>query len=217
MSPQTRSSTRHSTAATDPDAIDGEAENSSLSISSNVSDSENSDAGLPQTLTSAAATTIATSIAQPAIESNTRWPQVKNGDKADKSDKSDLSAPLSSEHHTTSDEDLARRLWSPAELVEVRARERTFDGAYWRTSIGLFGASLIILRVFGLEFFPVGLVFLVLGLGFLAIGLVRRHKLLGCTPFADEPVFVTSGGTVLLSAAMCVSAYVVLLVLLVRI
>ncbi|KAJ1773725.1 hypothetical protein LPJ74_000268 [Coemansia sp. RSA 1843] len=157
-------------------------------------------------------TTIATTFAQPEIEHNTRRLAIKNS--AITADKSDMSHPSSSEYHNTSDEDLVRRTWSAAELVEVRARERTFDGAYWRTSIGLFGASLIILRVFGLAFFPVGIVFLVLGLGFLAIGLVRRHKLLGCTPFADEPVFVTSGGTVLLSAAMCISAYVVLLVLL---
>ncbi|KAI7835096.1 hypothetical protein BX661DRAFT_176071 [Kickxella alabastrina] len=105
--------------------------------------------------------------------------------------------------------------WSQAELLEVRARERTFDGAYWRTSIGLFGASLVILRVFGLAFFPVGLVFLALALGFLAIGLVRRRKLLNQDTHARGP-FVTSGSTVLLSGAMCLSAYVVLIVLLLR-
>ncbi|KAJ2701498.1 hypothetical protein H4R19_005408, partial [Coemansia spiralis] len=55
--------------------------------------------------------------------------------------------------------------WTAAELLEIRARERTFDGAYWRTSVGLFGAALIVLRVFGLVFYPVGLVFLALGLG----------------------------------------------------
>ncbi|KAI8326535.1 hypothetical protein GQ54DRAFT_301180 [Martensiomyces pterosporus] len=105
--------------------------------------------------------------------------------------------------------------WTAAELLEVRARERTFDGAYWRTSIGLFGASLVILRVFGLSFFPVGLVFLGLGLGFLGIGLVRRRKLINRDTHAQGP-FVTSGGTVLLSGIMCLSAYTALLVLLVR-
>ncbi|KAJ1782608.1 hypothetical protein LPJ59_006768 [Coemansia sp. RSA 2399] len=206
MSPQTRSGARNSTAT---DRIAG---NGSLgSIGSSASDSEN-DTGPPHTHT------MATTIAQPEIEiENDAGRLAAKNISADTADKSDTSHPSSSENHNTSDEDLVRRTWSPAELVEVRARERTFDGAYWRTSIGLFGASLIILRVFGLEFFPVGIVFLVLGLGFLAIGLVRRHKLLGCTPFADEPVFVTSGGTVVLSAAMCILAYVVLLVLLVHI
>ncbi|KAJ1797725.1 hypothetical protein LPJ75_006992, partial [Coemansia sp. RSA 2598] len=31
----------------------------------------------------------------------------------------------------------AEPTWSAGELLEVRARERTFDGAYWRTSLGL--------------------------------------------------------------------------------
>ncbi|KAJ1830698.1 hypothetical protein LPJ63_004771 [Coemansia sp. RSA 2711] len=120
-----------------------------------------------------------------------------------------------SEH--SPDESEPAQTWTAAELLEVRARERTFDGAYWRTSVGLFGASLVILRVFGLAFFPVGLVFLALGLGFLGIGLVRRHKLLSRDTHAHSPTFVTSGGTVVLSSVMCITAYTVLLVLLVRI
>ncbi|KAJ2664745.1 hypothetical protein IWW48_000693 [Coemansia sp. RSA 1200] len=170
-----------------------------------------SDAGLPRTHTVTAAATSAT---QPEKTPST-WRLVSKKS-ADAGGGSAMPCPSHLEHRGTSDEEAMQRTWSAAELLEVRARERTFDGAYWRTSIGLFGASLIILRVFGLAFFPVGIVFLVLGLGFLAIGLVRRHKLLGRTPFADEPVFVTSGGTVVLSGAMCISAYVVLLVLLLR-
>ncbi|KAJ2824411.1 hypothetical protein GGI24_003414 [Coemansia furcata] len=106
--------------------------------------------------------------------------------------------------------------WTPEELLEMRARERTFDGAYWRTSVGLFGAALVILRVFGISFFPVGMVFLALGVGFLAIGLTRRRNWITRDTHAHAPLFVTSGGTVLLSGAMCLSAYTVLLVLLWR-
>ncbi|KAJ1952246.1 hypothetical protein EC988_003656 [Linderina pennispora] len=115
-----------------------------------------------------------------------------------------------------SDEEQPAQTWTAAELLEVRARERTFDGAYWRTSIGLFGAALVVLRVFGLSFFPVGMVFLVLGLGFMGIGLYRRWKLISKDTHAQAPYFVTSGGTVLLSGVMCLSAYTVLLVLLLR-
>ncbi|KAJ2454582.1 hypothetical protein EV183_001453 [Coemansia sp. RSA 2336] len=106
--------------------------------------------------------------------------------------------------------------WTAAELLEVRARERTFDGAYWRTAVGLFGASLVVLRVFGLAFFPIGVVFLALGLGFLGIGLVRRHRLLSKDSHAQNPIFVTSGCTVVLTSFICVSAYSALLVLLLR-
>ncbi|KAJ2851367.1 hypothetical protein IWW36_001134 [Coemansia brasiliensis] len=112
--------------------------------------------------------------------------------------------------------DESEQTWTAAELLEVRARERTFDGAYWRTSVGLFGASLVILRVFGLAFFPVGVVFLALGLSFLGIGLVRRHRLLSKDSHAQSPVFVTSGSTVVLTSAICISAYTALLVLLLR-
>ncbi|KAJ2475990.1 hypothetical protein GGH12_002340 [Coemansia sp. RSA 1822] len=127
--------------------------------------------------------------------------------------------PHSPEHSPehSPDESESAQTWTAAELLEVRARERTFDGAYWRTSVGLFGASLVILRIFGLAFFPVGLVFLALGLGFLGIGLVRRRRLLNHDTHAHSPTFITSGGTVVLSSAMCVTAYTVLLVLLVRI
>ncbi|KAJ2785797.1 hypothetical protein H4R18_000343 [Coemansia javaensis] len=111
----------------------------------------------------------------------------------------------------------APQTWTAAELLEIRARERTFDGAYWRTSVGLLGASLVVLRVFGLAFFPVGLVFLALGLGFMAIGLARRLRLISRDRHAQGPVFVTSGGTVALSGAMCIAAYSALLVLLLRI
>ncbi|KAJ2002298.1 hypothetical protein H4R26_003677 [Coemansia thaxteri] len=112
--------------------------------------------------------------------------------------------------------DFTPQTWTPEELLEMRARERTFDGAYWRTAVGLFGASLIILRVFGMSFFPVGLVFLALGVGFMAIGIARRRRLITCDMHAHGPWFVTSGGIVLLSGAMCLSAYSVLLVLLLR-
>ncbi|KAJ1934788.1 hypothetical protein FBU59_005586, partial [Linderina macrospora] len=109
------------------------------------------------------------------------------------------SIPATSSSEQGSDEEQPAQTWTAAELLEVRARERTFDGAYWRTSIGLFGASLVVLRVFGLSFFPVGIVFLLLGLGFLGIGLYRRRKLITKDAHAQDPYFVTSGGTVLLS------------------
>lgn len=38
------------------------------------------------------------------------------------------------------------------ELVEIRARQRTFEGAYVRTALGNLGYSCLILRVFSTEF-----------------------------------------------------------------
>lgn len=39
------------------------------------------------------------------------------------------------------------------ELVEIRARQRTFDGAYRRTAIGNLGYSLTVLRLFDRRFY----------------------------------------------------------------
>ncbi|KIM41870.1 hypothetical protein M413DRAFT_445081 [Hebeloma cylindrosporum] len=49
------------------------------------------------------------------------------------------------------------------ELVELRARQRTFHGAYGRTALGSLGYSLAILRLFEPSFHRIGLVFAVLG------------------------------------------------------
>ncbi|KAK5003162.1 hypothetical protein LTR28_010512, partial [Elasticomyces elasticus] len=37
---------------------------------------------------------------------------------------------------------------SPQELVEVRAAQRTFEGAYIRTSLGQFSFALVVLKIF---------------------------------------------------------------------
>ncbi|KAG7421634.1 hypothetical protein Forpe1208_v001012 [Fusarium oxysporum f. sp. rapae] len=47
------------------------------------------------------------------------------------------------------------------ELVEVRAAQRTFEGAYVRTALGQFSFALIILRVFTEEFYAIGALFAV--------------------------------------------------------
>ena len=43
-----------------------------------------------------------------------------------------------------------------AELVELRARQRTFDGAYARTALGQLCYAIVILRLFQPKFFYVG-------------------------------------------------------------
>ncbi|KAJ1736163.1 hypothetical protein LPJ61_000122 [Coemansia biformis] len=152
----------------------------------------------------------------PAIELPAKAAQTDRGDSSSRCSSTAPEQP-SDECDAGQDGGEEPQTWTAAELLEIRARERTFDGAYWRTSVGLFGASLVVLRVFGLEFFPVGLVFLALGLGFMGIGLARRLRLISRDQHAHSPVFVTSGGTVAVSAAMCIAAYSALLVLLLRI
>lgn len=65
---------------------------------------------------------------------------------------------------------------SNPELVEIRAAQRTFEGAYVRTAIGQFSFALIILKIFTAEFYSIGALFAVYGAGILCISLFRRQQ-----------------------------------------
>lgn len=45
---------------------------------------------------------------------------------------------------------------TPQELVEIRAAQRTFEGAYVRTSLGQFSFALVVLKIFTSEFYSIG-------------------------------------------------------------
>lgn len=63
-----------------------------------------------------------------------------------------------------------------AELVEIRAAQRTFEGAYVRTAIGQFSFALVVLKIFTAEFYSIGALFAVYGAGILFISLFRRQQ-----------------------------------------
>ncbi|KAF8889102.1 hypothetical protein BD779DRAFT_1611186 [Infundibulicybe gibba] len=63
------------------------------------------------------------------------------------------------------------------ELVELRARQRTFHGAYIRTALGNMGYSLTILRLFDRRFYRIGLLFAILGGALFILAFLRaRHS-----------------------------------------
>ena len=127
-----------------------------------------------------------------------------------------------------------------SELVEIRAAQRTFEGAYIRTAIGQFSFALIVLRVFTAEFYSIGALFAVYGAGILAISLFRRQQgqqkyvadsmnmailiMTGNKQFFSDvgedglhrKKFRTSGNVVSVMAALSISAYICLLVLTLR-
>ncbi|KAF3919869.1 hypothetical protein ABW21_db0201358 [Orbilia brochopaga] len=120
---------------------------------------------------------------------------------------------------------------SPEELVEIRASQRTFEGAYFRTSISLFTFSLIILKVFTVEFYPIGALFAAYGAIIMAISVYRRSEsnrqfyivenkensdLTDAQRGGAKRVFRTSGNTVIVCAITSVLAYVTLIVLVLR-
>ena len=75
------------------------------------------------------------------------------------------------------------------ELTEIRAAQRTFEGAYVRTALGQFSFALVVLKIFTAEFYSIGALFAVYGSGVLFASLYRR--MLGNRQFFDE---VDDGG-----------------------
>lgn len=61
-----------------------------------------------------------------------------------------------------------------AELVEIRAAQRTFEGAYLRTALSQFSFALVILKIFTQEFYSIGALFAVFGAFILGASLLRR-------------------------------------------
>ncbi|KAI8964397.1 hypothetical protein F5Y11DRAFT_316176 [Daldinia sp. FL1419] len=105
------------------------------------------------------------------------------------------------------------------ELVEIRAAQRTFEGAYMRTALSQFSFALIILKIFTSEFYAIGALFAVYGVAVLLCAIYRRYQ--GNTQFFtstsnDGEVknkFRTSGNSVLLLTSLSIGAYVGLMVL----
>ena len=108
------------------------------------------------------------------------------------------------------------------ELVEIRAAQRTFEGAYVRTALSQFSFALVVLKIFTAEFYSIGALFAVYGAGILFISLLRRQQ--GNRQFfseigddgLDRKKFRTSGNVVVVLSALSVAAYVCLLVLTIR-
>ena len=108
------------------------------------------------------------------------------------------------------------------ELVEIRAAQRTFEGAYVRTSLSQFSFALVVLKIFTSEFYSIGALFAVYGAGVLAVSAYRRQQ--GNKQFFSEvdghglgrKKFRTSGNVVVVLTALSCAAYISLLVLTLR-
>lgn len=104
-----------------------------------------------------------------------------------------------------------------AEMVEVRAAQRTFEGAYVRTALSQFSFALVVLKIFTAEFYSIGALFAIYGAGVLIIGLARRSQ--GNRQFFSElgddgihrHKFRTSGNAVVVLSALSIAAYICLI------
>ncbi|KAF4122019.1 hypothetical protein GMORB2_7612 [Geosmithia morbida] len=103
------------------------------------------------------------------------------------------------------------------ELVEIRAAQRTFEGAYVRTALGQFSFSLVILKIFTAEFYAIGALLAIYGAAILVLAAYRRYE--GQRQFftaesregLPTPKFRTSGNSVALLTALSLGAYSALL------
>lgn len=69
-------------------------------------------------------------------------------------------------------------------LTEIRAAQRTFEGAYMRTALSQFSFALIILKIFTSEFYAIGALFAVYGVAILLVAIFRRYE--GNSQFFDQ-------------------------------
>lgn len=107
-------------------------------------------------------------------------------------------------------------------LVEIRAAQRTFEGAYIRTALGQFSFALVVLKIFTAEFYSIGALFATYGAGILAVSMYRRYE--GNRQFFSETgadglgrkKFRTSGNAVVVLSALSIAAYASLIVLTVK-
>lgn len=108
------------------------------------------------------------------------------------------------------------------ELVEIRAAQRTFEGAYIRTALGQFSFALVVLKIFTAEFYSIGALFATYGAGVLMVSLYRRYE--GNRQFFSEidgdgmgrKKFRTSGNAVVILTTLSLVAYVLLIGLTIR-
>ncbi|KAF2972244.1 hypothetical protein GQX73_g1290 [Xylaria multiplex] len=104
-------------------------------------------------------------------------------------------------------------------LVEIRAAQRTFEGAYMRTALSQFSFALIILKIFTSEFYAIGALFAVYGATVMVCAVYRRYE--GNRQFFrttdnDGKIsskFRTCNNSVLLLTVLSLGAYIGLLVL----
>ncbi|EJT97205.1 hypothetical protein DACRYDRAFT_85218 [Dacryopinax primogenitus] len=70
------------------------------------------------------------------------------------------------------------------EQVEIRARLRTFEGSYSRTALACLGYSVLVLKLFDIRFYRIGLLYVILSLLLLLVQFQRRRN--ARHDFADQ-------------------------------
>lgn len=98
--------------------------------------------------------------------------------------------------------------------LDIRAHQRTYEGAYTRTAIGCFAFSILIIKIFSKEFLPIGTIYTIYGSIVFIIGFFKSRSVdFYYNPDKDKEFFKTSGNSVILLTSISLICYVVLFVL----
>lgn len=101
--------------------------------------------------------------------------------------------------------------------LDIRAHQRTYEGAYTRTAIGCFSFSILIIKLFSKEFLPIGTMYTVYGCILYFIGVYKSlHVDVFYNPEKDMEMYKTGGDYVLLLSIISLCCYIALLVLILR-
>lgn len=98
--------------------------------------------------------------------------------------------------------------------LDVRAHQRTYEGAYTRTAIGALSFSIVIIKLFLKEFLPLGAVYTVYGCLLYFFGVFKSASQdIYYNPDKDMVLFKSGGDSVLLIFCVSFVSYMALLVL----
>lgn len=101
--------------------------------------------------------------------------------------------------------------------LDVRAHQRTYEGAYTRTAISCLSFSIVITKLFSAEFLPIGTVYTAYGCLLYFIGVAKAHTVdTYYNPDKDMEEYKTAGDNVILLTAISLASYVAMLVLVLR-
>ena len=101
--------------------------------------------------------------------------------------------------------------------LDVRAHQRTYEGAYTRSSLGCLTFALLIIKLFSVEFLPLGIVYTIYGCLFYFIGVYKSSAVdFFYNPEKDKHMYKTGGDTVLLLTIISLASYIALFALILR-
>lgn len=101
--------------------------------------------------------------------------------------------------------------------LDVRAHQRTYEGAYTRTAIGCLSFSIVIIKLFSKEFLPIGTIYTAYGCLLYFIGVIKSASIeMYYEPDEEMTMYRTSGDSVLLLTIISLLSYITILVLVLR-